>query len=310
MSEDTLATVQRWLARRSWRAADLPPARELAARTGRAGVALVIPALDEAGTIGRIVDAVVASDTAGLLDEIVVVDGGSTDATASVAAKAGARVVAARGVAAGYPAGGKGGSVWRALQATTSDVLVFVDADLDPFDPAWVAALAAPLLIEPGVQLVKAAADRPLTVDGIEHPRSGGRVTELVARPLINAFWPQLAGLAQPLAGEVAARRELLESIPIATGYGLEIAMLVDTLAAAGLDGIGQVDLGERRHRHHSDVALGRMASAVLRTALARQGLVGLPDTLIQPRRNESGRLDAERRDVPVDFLPPVRTLR
>lgn len=304
------AQVERWLAERSWRAGELAGATELAALPGRPTVALVIPALNEAGTIGRIVAAVAGSEVAGLLEEIVVVDGGSADGTAAAAAKAGARVVPARQVAPDYPAGGKGGSLWRAVQATRSDVLVFVDADLDPFDPGWVAALAAPLLTEPAVHLVKAAADRPLTVDGIEHPRSGGRVTELVARPLINAFWPELAGLAQPLSGEIAARRELLERLPIATGYGLEIAMLVDALAAVGLDGIAQVDIGERRHRHHSDVALGRMASAVLRTALARVGMSGLPDTLVQLRRNESGRLDAEAREVPVEFLPPVASLR
>lgn len=302
--------VSDWLATRSWRSTELPPVAELVADPGRPTVALVIPALNEAPTVGRIVAAVLASDSAALLEEVVVVDGGSTDATAALATKAGARLLRGHDVRPDYPAGGKGGSIWRALQATTADVLVLMDADLEPFDPAWVAALAAPLLTDPTVHLVKAAADRPLSVDGIEHPRSGGRVTELVARPLINAFWPTLAGVAQPLAGEVAARRSLLERIPIATGYGLEIAMLVDALAAVGLDGIGQVDLGERRHRHHSDVALGRMASAVLRTALTRVGVADLPERLVQLRRNESGKWDVERRDVPVSFLPPVASLR
>ena len=306
-----LPEVERWLARRSYRADRTPRVAQLHAAKGDQTVALVVPALDEAATIGTLLDRVRRDPAASsLLDEVVVVDGGSGDGTARIAADAGARVVRAADVAPGFPAGGKGGSVWRALQATTSSLLVVVDADLDPFDPAWVTALVAPLLLDPSLALVKAAADRPLLVDGILHPRSGGRVTELVARPLLNALWPQLAGLAQPLSGELAARRSLLEAVPFATGYGLELGMLVDALGLVGLDAIAQVDIGERHHRHQSDLALGRMASAVVRTALARSGAGGLPDELVQFVRAPDGGLQPVTTAVPLAELPPVASLR
>lgn len=300
----------RWLARRSHGAHELTQG-ELVSLKGSQSVALVVPALDEARTVGATVRA--ALDHPGvraLLDEVVVIDGGSSDGTAQLAAAAGARVLLAADIAPDLPPGGKGGSVWRALQATSSDLVVVVDADLDPFDPWWVAALLAPLLLDPEVQLVKGASERPLDLDGILHPGSGGRVTELLARPLLNALWPQLAGVAQPLAGEVAARRSLLERLPFATGYGLEIGMLIDTLQLHGLDAIAQVDLGERRHRHQSDLALGRMASVVLRTALARAGLDQLPDALLQPGTDDTGRRVLIDTAAPLHELPPIASLR
>lgn len=282
-------------------------------RTAKAGrrVSLVIPALNEELTVGTVVGATLGDGLVrDLLDEVVVIDGGSSDGTAGVAADAGARVLQASDIAPDRPAGGKGGSVWRALLATSGDLVVVVDADLEPFEPAWVAALLAPLLLDDEVHLVKGAADRPLTVDGIEHPRSGGRVTELMARPLLNALWPELGQFVQPLSGELAGRRALLESLPFVTGYGLEIGMLIDALQAVGLDGLAQVDLGDRRHRHQSDLALGRMASAVLRTTLARAGRGELPPTLVQFVRDAGGRLAPVSSVVPVEELPPVASLR
>jgi glucosyl-3-phosphoglycerate synthase len=303
--------VTDWFSRRTscWTALPADDALR-AAKTGRR-VSLVVPALNEEPTVGAVVGATLADPLVrDLLDEVVVIDGGSSDGTAAAAAAAGARVLHARDIAPDRPAGGKGGSVWRALLATSGDIVVVVDADLEPFEPRWVAALVAPLLLDDAVHLVKGAADRPLTVDGIEHPRSGGRVTELMARPLLNALWPELGQFVQPLSGELAGRRALLESLPFATGYGLEIGMLIDALGAVGLDGLAQVDLGERRHRHQSDLALGRMASAVLRTALARAGRDALPATLVQFVRDAGGRLAPVSSDVPVEELPPVASLR
>lgn len=303
--------VTNWFARRTYDSAMLPSPEELLRLRGDETVALVVPALNEAGTIGRNLAALVEhTGVRALLDELVVIDGGSHDTTRELAAAAGARVLRSADLATSYPDGGKGGSVWRAVQATTSDLVVVVDADLDPFDPTWVSALLAPLLLEPAVQLVKAASERPLRVDGILHPRSGGRVTELMARPLLNALWPDLAGVVQPLSGEFAARRELLERVPFATGYGLEIGMLVDTLMMVGLDAIAQVDIGERRHRHQSDLALGRMASAVLRTALDRSGLPHLPELMRQFTVDEHGDRIALDTAVPLEELPSIASLR
>ncbi len=275
--------VRDWLTGRSYEPSDFPGPAELMAARGEETVCLVIPTLQEAATITNVVSAVLADPVcSALLSEVVVIDGGSTDGTQGLAVAAGARVLHASDIAPDRPAAGKGGAVWRALQQTTADLLVLVDADLDPFDPSWVVSLVAPLLLDQDLQLVKAATERPLQIGEVLHPRSGGRVTELVAKPLLASLRPELSGFAQPLSGELAARRSLLERLPFATGYGLEIGMLMDAHSLVGLDGLAQVRLGERRHRHHGDLELGRMASAVLRTALSRAGLTDLPDTLLQ----------------------------
>jgi glucosyl-3-phosphoglycerate synthase len=302
--------VAGWVRRRTTSAAQLPTADELVARADGRTVALVVPARDEAATVGDLVSSVLAEPALrALLSEVVVVDSRSRDRTAAVARAAGARVVSTADVALDHPDGGKGGAVWRGVLATAADLLVVVDADLDPFDPAWVAALVAPLLLDDSVALVKAAADRPFTVDGAVADPVGGRVTELVARPLLSCFWPQLTGVAQPLAGEMAARRDLLVHLPFAMGYGLEIGLLVDTLEAVGLDAIAQVDVGQRRHRHRSNATLGCTAVAVLRTALARAGVPAESAPLVQFSRDAAGSLLPSGVDVEVGDLPPLAGL-
>ena len=160
--------------------------------------------------------------------------------------------------------------MWKSLHVTSGDVIAFIDADLRQFDPEFAVGLLGPLLTDPSVAFVKAFYDRPL-VDGARLlPAGGGRVTEMLARPLLNLHWPQLAGVVQPLAGEYAARRDLLEAIPFLSGYGVEVAMLVDVLDEVGLDGMAQVDLGSRLHRNSSDAALGRMACEVYLAALSK----------------------------------------
>lgn len=265
--------VADWFARRSSRSADWP-ADQLRTAKGSTRVSVVLPALDEADTVGAIVTAIRAAlvDVAEpLVDEVVVVDSGSADATAEFAAEAGATVVGLADVLAELPAvAGKGEALWRSLAATSGDLVVFIDADLVDFDPATVTGLLGPLLTDPGIQLVKATYDRPLADGARVHPAGGGRVTELVARPLLNLHWPQLAGFVQPLAGEYAARRSMLERLPFPTGYGVELGLLVDALDLVGLDALAQVDLGVRRHRHHDDQRIGRMAAEIWQTALAR----------------------------------------
>ncbi|MEU9719185.1 glucosyl-3-phosphoglycerate synthase [Streptomyces sp. NPDC047976] len=267
-----LDEVERWLADRSWSAADRP-LDQLLDRKRAAGttVSVVLPALDEEATVGEIVETIrrdlIEAPPVPLVDELVVVDSGSTDRTAEVAAKAGARVVHRDSILPRIPAlPGKGEVLWRSLLATTGDIVCFVDADLRDFDSAFVSGIVGPLLTDPQVQFVKAMYDRPLG----DAPGQGGRVTELVARPLLNLHWPQLAGFVQPLGGEYAVRRSLLERLPFPVGYGVELGLLVDALHTVGLDALAQVDVGVRLHRHQDGQALGRMAAAIYRTAQLR----------------------------------------
>ncbi|WP_030864451.1 glucosyl-3-phosphoglycerate synthase [Streptomyces sp. NRRL S-37] len=265
-----LEEVERWLTDRSWSVADRPLHRILAAKraTGQT-VSVVLPALDEEATVGEIVS-VIRHDLVlqvPLVDEVVVVDSGSADRTAEVAAAAGARVVHRDTILPRIPAvPGKGEVLWRSLLVTRGDIVCFVDADLREFSSDFVSGIVGPLLTEPDVQLVKAMYDRPLG----SAAGQGGRVTELMARPLLNMHWPRLAGFVQPLGGEYAARRSLLEQLPFPVGYGVELGMLVDALHLVGLDALAQVDVGVRVHRHQDGQALGRMAAAIYRTAQLR----------------------------------------
>ncbi|MGF1430868.1 glucosyl-3-phosphoglycerate synthase [Kitasatospora sp. LaBMicrA B282] len=279
-----LPEVADWLRRRSWRATDRPIASLLAAKeaAGPAGtVSVVLPALDEESTVGEIVEVIRRElvERVPLVDELVVVDSGSTDRTAEAAAAAGARVVHRDAILPRLPAvPGKGEVLWRSLLVTSGSIVCFVDADLREFDPALVSGIVGPLLTDPGLQLVKAMYDRPLEVstggsaagEAAVLPTGGGRVTELVARPLLNLHWPRLAGFVQPLGGEYAARRSLLERLHFPTGYGVELGLLVDALELVGLDALAQVDTGVRHHRHQDGQALGRMAATIYRTALER----------------------------------------
>ncbi|MFG3498670.1 glucosyl-3-phosphoglycerate synthase [Streptomyces sp. NPDC047928] len=271
-----LEEVERWLDRRSWNVADRPIDQLLAAKqTHGTTVSVVLPALNEEATVGEIVAVIrreLMSAAVPLVDELVVVDSGSTDRTAEVAAAAGARVVARDEVLPRVPAvPGKGEVLWRSLLVTGGDVVCFVDADLREFKADFVTGIVGPLLTDPDVEFVKAMYDRPLA-DGGTGPvgGQGGRVTELVARPLLNLHWPLLAGFVQPLGGEYAARRSLLERLPFPVGYGVELGLLVDALHTVGLDALAQVDVGVRLHRHQDDRALGRMAAAIYRTAQLR----------------------------------------
>ena len=292
-----------WRRRSSWPAL---PLAELVAHKGERTVSVLVPALNEAATVAGVVTPLIR-ELPGLIDEVVVVDGGSTDGTPELAEAAGARVLRLPASFQGHAPRGKGGALWWAQQQVSGDLLVFLDADVLPSRAATATRLLTPLLLEPSVQFVKAAFDRPLTVDGVLQHGSGGRVTELLARPLLNAWWPSLAGFVQPLSGELAARRDLLGSLPFSTGYGLEIGMLIDVLTLVGLDAMAQADIGERRHRHHSDAALGRMSAEVLATALDRHRVAGA-DRFVQFTRAGSG-FDTHVTDVDVVALPPASSL-
>jgi glucosyl-3-phosphoglycerate synthase len=286
------AATERWFGRRTSRAQDWPIRRLLDAK-GSTTVSVVLPALNEAATVGAIVDRIRRELVVRrpLVDELVVVDSGSTDATAAVAAAAGARVVNRDDVLKEFePRPGKGEVLWRSLAATTGDVVCFVDSDLRDFSSSFVTGLLGPLLCDREVQFVKATYDRALRTGEHELPTGGGRVTELVARPLLALHWPALAGFVQPLGGEYAARRSLLEQLPFPCGYGVEFGLLVDSYARVGLDAMAQVDLSRRKHRNADLHKLGQMAVEILQVAHARLGQpVAPPVELTQFVRDGSG---------------------
>jgi glucosyl-3-phosphoglycerate synthase len=305
--------VSGWLSRRTYRAAGFS-APELLDSKQRSGstVSVVLPALDEELTVGAIVEVIRQAfiDGIPLVDELVVVDSGSSDRTAAMATAAGARVVHVDDVLPEHGrVAGKGEALWKSLFLTDGDLLVFLDSDVQGFDPSFVIGLLGPLLTDPTVGYVKGLYDRPLaTAEGLV-ASGGGRVTELTARPLLGALWPHLSGFVQPLSGEYAGRRTLLERVPFASHYGVELGLLIDLAELAGVNALAQVDLGTRRHRHQTDAALGRMAGQILQTALARCPSLPVPgDELIQFVRSADA-VEPVAWDVGVRERPPMQCL-
>jgi len=282
-----------------------------AKRRGGHSVSVVLPARDESATVGALVSDIVRRwmDGVPLVDELVVVDSDSTDDTAAVARDAGADVVRSADVLPAYGSRpGKGEALWKSLAATSGDLVVFLDADLLGDVGHYVPGLLRPLLTDPQVVYVKGCYTRPLSVDGVTQPAGGGRVTELTARPLINALWPELAGVVQPLGGEYAGRRSALEQVPFVAGYGVEIGLLVDLLGLAGLAGLAQVDLGVRRHSSQGDEALGVMAGQVLSAVLSRAGRSEAGGLLTQFRHDGTAFVPRSTA-VAVDERPPMATI-
>jgi glucosyl-3-phosphoglycerate synthase len=242
----------------------------LADAKGDRTVAVCIPARNEAATVGPIVDTIVDALTdrsggAPLVDDVVVVDDGSDDGTAELARDAGARVIGSEA-----PSGGKGQAMRSALVATDADLIAFVDADVTNFGPHFITGLLEPLLVDETVTLVKGYYRRPLH----GAPGGGGRVTELMARPVIDLLFPHLAGIEQPLAGETAAPRWVLEKCGLADGYAVELALLIDVASLYGVASIAQVDLGVRVHRNRPLAELRPQATDILAAALARARLI------------------------------------
>lgn len=307
-----------WFSRRTWQPAGWTADELVAAKRGRT-VSVVLPALNEEDTVAGVVAAVRAAGP--VVDEIVVLDGGCTDRTAERARAAGARVIDRATALPGVELRpGKGEVLWRSLAATTGDLVVFMDADLVDVGPDVVLGLLGPLLTVDGVELVKGFYRRPLRIADTEQPAGGGRVTELMARPLLARFAPELTGVIQPLGGEYAGTRHLLESLPFAGGYGVEIGLLLDSMTSRGLDAIGQVDLGVRKHRNRNLGDLGVMAQEVLATVLHRAGVdpEPVPVDLVQYelRRepgagsNQAAKWLPSLRRVARSDRPPMRLLR
>jgi glucosyl-3-phosphoglycerate synthase len=297
-----------WQRSNSFAHGEFPPQRLAAAR--ESSVSVCLPARNEARTIGPILEELMPLKALGVVDQIVVVDR-SSDRTAEIAHALGAEVHAQDELMPGLgPVLGKGDAMWRALPVLTGEVICFLDADSEHFGAHFACGVLGPVLCHPHVSFVKAFYRRPFRLGETTVPDGGGRVTELTARPLLNLFYPDLAGIQQPLAGEIAARRDLLERLPFATGYGVDIGLLIDAYSLAGLDAIAQVDLEVRQNAHQSLRDLGPMAYAVLQAVavrLEREGRLRgpLPGTFVGSGAEAQHAAVSE----PVE-RPPLRTLR
>lgn len=297
-----------WLAGHSWNRPAWTVAELEAAKCGRT-VSVVLPALNEADTVGPVVDTITPM-LGGLVDEVIVLDSGSTDETEARALAAGAQVMHREDALPDLPPlPGKGEALWRSLAATIGDIVVFIDSDLLDPDPMFVPRLLGPLLTAQGIHLVRGYYRRPLKVGSGEDATGGGRVTELVARPLLAALRPELGCVLQPLGGEYAGTRELLESVPFAPGYGVEIGILIDTYDRFGLDAIAQVNLGVRTHRNRPTSELGPMSRQVIATLLNRCGVADSGVGLTQFLPDEHG-YRARTSEVSLVDRPPMNLLR
>jgi glucosyl-3-phosphoglycerate synthase len=283
----------------------------LVAAKGPQRVSVVIPARNESATIGGIVTAIgrVLIEETRLVDELVVIDSDSTDDTADIAAAVGAKVYPAAMIRPelGWRAG-KGEALWKAQFVTSGDILVFIDADLTEWGPHFVTGLLGPLLTHPAVLLVKGFYDRILD-DGTGQPSlQGGRVTELVARPLLSLYWPALREVVQPLAGEWAIRRSTFASLPVPVGYGVEMSTLLDIYRQHGASAIAQVDLGARAHSHQSVHDLAVMAGEILAVALRRVGQP-VPEQAELRQYDRSATPPWRARPIPLTERPPAHTV-
>ncbi|GAC66423.1 glucosyl-3-phosphoglycerate synthase [Gordonia soli] len=305
---DTPGTEQEWSSTNTWEKPTWTVDELVAAKNGRT-VSVVLPALNEEETVADVI-ATIRPLVGSLVDELIVLDSGSTDETAERARAAGARVISREEAVPGIePVRGKGEVLWRSIAATTGDLIAFVDSDLIDPDPMFVPKMLGPLLVDPAVHLVKGYYRRPLRTGGTQEANGGGRVTELVARPLLASQKPDLTAVLQPLGGEYAGTREMLSSVPFAPGYGVEIGLLIDTYDNYGLAGIAQVNLGVRTHRNRPLVELGVMSRQIVGTLMRRCGLddsgVGLTQFTAEP----DGSFTPHTTDLYLEDRPPMNSV-
>jgi nucleotide-binding universal stress UspA family protein len=269
--------VDRWFAENTFHSSEFRDLRALVDLKERQGltISLALPTLNEEKTVGNIVRIIKAAllDRIPLLDEFIVIDSNSTDRTVEIVEALGVQVLQHADILPQYGTfRGKGEGLWKSLYVTKGDIVVWIDSDITGIHPKFVYGLIGPLLSQPRIGFVKGFYRRPLNLGGEIAATGGGRVTELTARPLINLFYPRLSGLVQPLAGEMAGRREVLEAIPFFTGYGVETGLLIDILEQFGLRSLAQTDLEERIHRNQSLLALSKMAFAIVQVVIERLG--------------------------------------
>jgi nucleotide-binding universal stress UspA family protein len=309
--------VERWFGESNFHHAEFADLRRLVQLKEKQGVtvSLVLPTLNEEETIGPIVRRAMREmmGRVPLVDEILVIDSSSTDRTREIAEAEGARVVQHPDVLSRYGSFvGKGESLWKSVYETSGDIIVWADTDVRNWHPRMVYGTLGPLLHEPRLQYVKGYYQRPIVEGGILKEGGGGRVTELVARPLINLFFPELSGMIQPLSGEYAGRRALLESIPFFTGYAVEIGHLIDAAERVGIEGLGQVDLERRVHRNQELEGLSRMSFVILQAVMKRleerrkaRLFAEMGSTMKLPRSGR-GRLSLEVIELADQERPPM----
>ncbi len=311
------ARVERWFGEANFHHHEFADMRRLVQLKEKQGltISLVLPTLDEEETIGPIVRRAMREmmGRVPLIDEILVIDSQSSDRTREIAEAEGARVVQHPDVLPRYGSfKGKGEALWKSLHETTGDIIIWADTDVRNWHPRMVYGTLGPLLHEPRLQYVKGYYQRPIVQDGVMKEGGGGRVTELVARPLINLFYPELSGMIQPLAGEYAGRRSLLEAIPFFTGYAVEIGHLIDATERVGIEGLGQVDLERRVHRNQELEGLSRMSFVILQAVMKRleerrkaRLFAELGSTMKLPRSGK-GRLALEVIELADQERPPM----
>jgi glucosyl-3-phosphoglycerate synthase len=278
-------------------------------------ISLGLPALNEETTVGNIIKVIKRElmDKAPLLDEIVLIDSGSTDHTVEIARSLGIPVHVHQQILSAHGSyHGKGEALWKSLHVLKGDIIAWIDTDIANIHPKFVYGIIGPLLKEPRIQYVKGFYRRPLKIAGEVQAHGGGRVTELTARPLLNLFFPQLSGVIQPLSGEYAGRRQVLERLPFFTGYGVEIGLLIDIVEHYGLSALAQVDLQERIHRNQSLIALSKMAFTIIQVILRRLEERNRLSLLEDPNRSmklihyERNRLRLEVKDLYDVERPPI----
>jgi glucosyl-3-phosphoglycerate synthase len=279
--EDFVMNLNKWIKNNTFHHSNFWDIKQLIEEKQKQGltISLCLPTLNEAKTIGKEIVLFKSElmDRYPLIDEIAVIDSGSTDQTREIAAAFGADVYLSSEILPQYgEKKGKGENLWKAVYQLKGDIICYVDADIANIHPRFAYGLIAPLLYHSEMKYVKAFYDRPLAFSHGVRPSGGGRVTEILVRPLFSLFYPELTGLIQPLSGEYAVRREVLEQIPFPIGYGVETSHLLDIYKKWGMEAFGQTDLDQRVHRNQETLSLGKMAFGILRTFLARSQAKGM----------------------------------
>ncbi len=309
--------VRQWLDDHTFHHSQFAELKKLVERKQRLGttISLCIPTLNEEKTIGKEV-VIFKSELMTrypLLDEIAVIDSGSTDRTLEVAASFGADVYRAADILPELgDKRGKGENLWKALYQLKGDIIVYIDADIKNIHPRFIYGLVGPLLENPEIRYVKAFYDRPLILSQGLRPSGGGRVTEILVRPLFSLFFPELAALIQPLSGEYAARREVLERLPFPIGYGVETSHLIDVYRQWGLEALAQTDLDQRVHRNQVTRDLGKMSFGILQTFLSRLESLdiigGLPElgSVMRQFQSRDNRYEPVEFEIREEERPPI----